>query len=386
MTEPGVPVSPPSERETEWNEETEEAGACLPRPFGAVSSLRRGGYTCCGSTVKESDLLLGSGNVGGFGETEVEADGSRAAKRLNATPLPFVSLLAEIFFGGIGGADLDFGGTVSSSWIKGAVVFVAGRVLVGRSDMSFLLGGSGRVLMEAAGEGGGCHRLGEIPICPVPFPVTEPTFGPSTSTTQSLRSSKLVFRPRLGGDGEGECASLPLNECTLFSGLGVGMDLAVGEIGSSKTLAASPGASASSTSSPKSFRIFDFGRGDFWSLRASKAVILDWMDVEGDMINYVSGKSCRPRLPKSCTPSQVTRTKCTFKAHCLCRLQTFALSQSEPALTLPYAIGSRFGGADPDPLPEQVAEYIAECQRVLEKSGLKYKARIDPTLSLFMPR
>ena len=34
-------------------------------------------------------------------------------------------------------------------------------------------------------------------------------------------------------------ASLPLNECTLFNGLGVGMDLAVGEIGSSKMLVAS---------------------------------------------------------------------------------------------------------------------------------------------------
>ena len=30
-------------------------------------------------------------------------------------------------------------------------------------------------------------------------------------------------------------------------------------------------------------------------------------------------------------------------------------------------------GAKLTTLPDQVAEYIAECQRVLEKSGLKYK-------------
>jgi hypothetical protein len=51
--------------------------------------------------------------------------------------------------------------------------------------------------------------------------------------------------------------------------------------------------------------IFGFDWGDFWSLRDSKADILDWMDVEGDMINYVSAQSC-PHLPKNCTPSQVS--------------------------------------------------------------------------------
>lgn len=235
--------------------------------------------------------------------------------------LPFVSLLAGIFFGGIGGADFDFGGAMSgSSWIKGAVVFVVGRVLVARSGMSFLRGGRGRVLIEAVGEGGGCHRCGRPPISAVPVPVTELTFGPSTSTTQSFRSSKLVFRPRPGGEGEGECASLPLRECTLFSGLGVGdgamvkKDSAVGGIGSSRMLVASPRVATPSTSSPKSFMIFGFGWDCFWSLRASRADILDWMDVEGDMmamINYVSAQSCRrpPRLPKSSTPSQVVPHK-----------------------------------------------------------------------------
>jgi len=38
-------------------------------------------------------------------------------------------------------------------------------------------------------------------------------------------------------------------------------------------------------SSPESFMSFGFDCGGFGSLRASKAVILDWMDVEGDMIN-----------------------------------------------------------------------------------------------------
>ena len=179
---------------------------------------------------------------------------------------------------------------MSSSWIKGAVAFV----LVGRSGISFLRGGRGRVLWEAVGEGGGCHRWGAVPIGPVPVPVAEPMLGPSTSTTQSFRSSKLVFRPRPGGDGEGECASLPLNECTLFNGLGVGDGsmveklLAVGEIGSSRMLVASAGVCALSTTSPTTFMIFGFDWDNFWALRASKAIILDWMDVEGDMINYVS--------------------------------------------------------------------------------------------------
>ena len=201
-----------------------------------------------------------------------------------------------------------------SSWINGATVLVAVRGLADRSGMSFLRGGRGRVLMEAVGKGGGCHHWGTVPIGPVPFPVTEPALGPSTSTTQSFRSSKLVFRPRPGGEGEGECASLPLKECTLFNGLGVGdgamveKDSAVGEIGSSRMLAGSPGVPAPSTSSPKSFMIFSFESGCFWPLRASKADILDWMDVEGDMINYVSAQSC-PRPLKSCTPSQVAPHK-----------------------------------------------------------------------------
>jgi hypothetical protein len=122
-------------------------------------------------------------------------------------------------------------------------------------------------------------------------------------------------------------------------------DLAVGEIGSSRMLVASPRVSASSMSSPKSFRIFGFGRGDFWSLRVSKAVILDWMDVEGDMINYVSAQSCPPRLLKSSTPSQVIRVKCTSKP-LLMRLADFCL--------LPIGTG-------PDPSvrrPETIRELI----------------------------
>lgn len=61
--------------------------------------------------------------------------------------------------------------------------------------------------------------------------------------------------------------------------------LAVGEIGSSRIFVGSAGVSASPASSPKSLIIFDFGWCDFLSLRASKADILDWMEVEGDMIN-----------------------------------------------------------------------------------------------------
>ena len=224
-----------------------------------------------------------------------------------------MSLLAGIFFGGIGGADLAFGGDTSdSSSISGVAGFVAVRAPVDRSGMSLLRGGSGRVLREGEGEGGGCHRWGTALIGPLPVPVTEPIFGRSTSTTQSFRSSKLVFHPRLGGEGEGECASLPLKECTLFNGLGLGdgemVDKvsAVGEIGSSRMIVASGGEPASSTRSPKSFRIFGFDWPGFWSLRASKADILDWMDVEGDMINYVSIQSCPPHhLPKNCTLLQV---------------------------------------------------------------------------------
>lgn len=69
------------------------------------------------------------------------------------------SLLVGIFFGGIGGADLDLrGGVMSSSWINGAVAFSGERVLAGRSRRPFLGGGMGRVLGEAVGEGGGWHR------------------------------------------------------------------------------------------------------------------------------------------------------------------------------------------------------------------------------------
>ena len=208
--------------------------------------------------------------------------------------LPFVSLLRGIFFGGIGGADLDFGRVAFSNWIKGVMAFVAARVLVGLSGISFLRGGKGRVLREAVGEGGGRHQRGVVSIGTCPAPVTEPTFGPSTSTTQSFKSNKLVFRPRLGGEGEGEWRSLPLSECTLFIGLGVGdgamveKALAVGEIGSSRMSVASVGPPAPSTSSPSSLIIFGFDWCGFWPLRASRADILDWMDVEGDMINYVS--------------------------------------------------------------------------------------------------
>jgi len=194
--------------------------------------------------------------------------------------------------------------------------------------MSFLQGGRGRVLTEVVGEGGGCHRWGTALIGTLPVPVTGPTFGPSTSTTQSFRSNKLVFHPRLGGEGEGECASLPLKDCTLFNGLGLGegemveRDSAVGEIGSSRMIVASAGASASMT---RSFMVFGFDWPGFWSLRASKADILDWMDVEGDMINYVSAQSC-PRHPlKSCTPLQVFRKICGTTLPVLMRFTDFCL-------------------------------------------------------------
>ena len=293
--------------------------------------------------------------------------------------LSFVSLPGGIFFGGIGGADFDFGGVTSSNCIKGSVALAAARVPVGRSGISFLRGGKGRVLREEAGEGGGCHRWVVIPIGTVPVPVGGPRFGPSTSTTQSFRSSKLDFRPRLGGDGEGECRSLPLNESTLFNGLGPGDGamvekvLAVGEIGSSRMLVASPGVSASSTSSPKSFMIFGVDWGDFLSLRASRADILDWMDVEGDMINYVSTQSCLPHLPKDYTLLQVAGgVNEPFNSFLMqaCRLLPHPNGNRHRPFRTSLEVDPR---ANLTPLPEQVAEYIAECQRVLEKSGLKYK-------------
>lgn len=57
-TELGVP--PPSEREIEWNEEMEEAGACpIPGRGFDVSRDKNGGYVC--STVSESERLGGAG-------------------------------------------------------------------------------------------------------------------------------------------------------------------------------------------------------------------------------------------------------------------------------------------------------------------------------------
>lgn len=200
---------------------------------------------------------------------------------------------------------------MSSNWIKGAITLNGERVLVGLSGTPFLGGGMGRVPGKAVGEGGTCHRWGVTPIGPVPVEVT---FGPSTSTTQSFKSNKLDFRPRLGGDREGERKSLALNECTLFNGLGcrdgamVEMASTVGGIGSSRMFVTSPGVLVSSMSDcPKSLIIFGFDWCEFWSLRASKADILDWMDVERDMINLCKrAQSCHPHpLPKNCTPSQV---------------------------------------------------------------------------------
>ena len=245
----------------------------------------------------------------------------------------FVRLLTGIFFGGTGGADLDFGGVTSSNCIKGAVVFGGERVLVDRSEIPFLGGGMGRVLGEARGEGGGCQRLGAVPIGPVPV---ELTFGPSTSTTQSFKSSKLEFHPRLGGDRDGECKSLPLNECTLFNGLGFGDGAmvekasAVGEIGSSRMFVTSTGVPASPTSPPKSLIIIDFDWWDFWSLRDSKADILDWMEVEGDMINLCKQpqSSCPPHpLLKNCTPSQVSHIDSPLSSNCSCRFKIFVSFQ-----------------------------------------------------------
>jgi hypothetical protein len=241
-----------------------------------------------------------------------------------------VSLFTEAFFGGIGGADLDFGRVMSSNWIKGVVVFGGESVPVDRSGTPFLGGGIGRGLAEAVGEGGGCHEWGAVPIGPVPV---ELTFGLSTSTTQSCKSSKLDFRPRLGGDREGECKSLPLSEYTLFNGLGFGdgamveRALAVGEIGSSRMLVASSGVLTPLTSSPKSLVIVDFDWWGFWSLRASKADILDWMEVEGDMINLCKQAQACPPQPKNCTPSQVFHVDRPFSNNCSYRAKTFVSSQ-----------------------------------------------------------
>ena len=190
-------------------------------------------------------------------------------------------------------------------------MFNGERVPVGRSGILFLGGGIGRVLGEAVGEEGGWHRWGAASISPVPV---ELTFGPSTSTTQSFKSSKLDFLPRLGGDHEGECKSLPLKERTLFKGLGLGDGAmvekasAVGEIGSSRMFIVSAGVSTSPMSSPKSLIIFGFDWCGFWSLRDSKTDILDWMDVEGDMINLSKQtQSCPPHLPpKNYTPLQAS--------------------------------------------------------------------------------
>ena len=70
----------------------------------------------------------------------------------------FMSLLERTFFGGIGGGDFELGGGASSNWIKGVVILGGERELISRSEISFLGGGRGRVLREAAGEGGDSHR------------------------------------------------------------------------------------------------------------------------------------------------------------------------------------------------------------------------------------
>ena len=81
--------------------------------------------------------------------------------------------------------------------------------------VSPLVRGPRLVLTEVVGGGGNCHRCGATSTGSLPV------FGPSTSTTQSFTSNKLAFRPRFGGEGEGESASDPLKDCTLFNGPGV---------------------------------------------------------------------------------------------------------------------------------------------------------------------
>lgn len=93
--------------------------------------------------------------------------------------------MKDRFLGGKGGADLDFGGA-NSRLINGAAC----------SDTSVRRDGGGR------------------------------RFGPS-SIIQSLRSTSDVLRPRLGGDGDGEC------EYVLYGTI-VDNVFAVGESGSSR--------------------------------------------------------------------------------------------------------------------------------------------------------
>jgi hypothetical protein len=110
-----------------------------------VSRLKNGGYVC--STVNESE-------------------------RLGAEDAPAVSVLSELndrFFGGMGGADRDFGGGDAR-----------------------LISGVFKICSDRSARRGGGRRIFRF------------TAGPS-STTQSFRSMSEVLRPRLGGEGDGEC-------------------------------------------------------------------------------------------------------------------------------------------------------------------------------------
>ena len=90
VTEPGVLQSVSEERDTEWKEDMEDAGACPGVFLDREGSILRGGYVCKGSTVRESDgwRVLSSLKTG---------DGADLSERI------------EGFRGGRGGAENGFG-------------------------------------------------------------------------------------------------------------------------------------------------------------------------------------------------------------------------------------------------------------------------------------
>jgi hypothetical protein len=195
----GVP--PSDERDTEWNEDMEDAGTCpfLLRSTSDTFCIDNGGYVC--STVSLADDW-GACVDGLLPSFRVETEECEEAD------------LREVYgpLGGSGGAPL------------GLCLVGASREMIG-GDLLALLARSPKLYFV-----GVCFGSLGLPLDACAFQVDDDD-RPS-STTQSLRSIRDVFLPRLGGDGDGDTEA----DCGGVFGAIRHSEDALGEIGASSRL------------------------------------------------------------------------------------------------------------------------------------------------------
>lgn len=177
--------------------------------------------------------------------------------------------------------------------------------------------------------------------------------GPS-STIQSLRSTKDVLWPKSGGEGEGDVEV----DCR-------------GVIGGEKG-ASSKGPLNCDFLGAELVNVDDDDDRGSALLKDSNVNILDWRAAEG-MSSDLGDANCG--INPEC------RTKCRTPSH---SLSTISYKMPDlyavAGITLCFFIPNTFSTINSDfclvPIgtgDPSVAEHVAECQRILEKSGLKYK-------------